>query len=116
MEAALLIKAGIALVAAVLWLIGKAASASSSPAPMAATPPPVPRRTRRVRNAPPPIAPEPEPSAPVAAIHLDDTSLVVTRPARAQSRAQFRGASALRQAIIAREVLGLPLSLRPPRF
>ena len=85
-------------------------------ASVAAVSPPVPRRTRRVRNAPPPIAPEPEPSAPVAAIHLDDTSLVVTRPARAQSRAQFRGASALRQAIIAREVLGPPLSLRPPRF
>jgi hypothetical protein len=81
-----------------------------------AAPPPVPRRTRRVRNAPPPLTPEPAPSAPVAAMHLDDTSLVVTRPARAQSRLQFRGASALRQAIIAREVLGLPLSLRPPRF
>jgi hypothetical protein len=81
-----------------------------------AVPPPVPRRTRRVRNAPPPLAPEPEPSAPVAAVHLDDTSLVVTRPARAQSRLQFRGTAALRQALVAREVLGLPLSLRPPRF
>jgi hypothetical protein len=79
-------------------------------------PPPVPRRTRRVRNAPPPLAPEPEPSAPVAAIHLDDTSLVVTRPARAHTRMQFRGSAALRQALVAREVLGLPLSLRPPRF
>jgi hypothetical protein len=79
-------------------------------------PPPVPRRTRRVRNAPPPLAPEPEPSAPVAAVHLDDTSLVVTRPARAHTRMQFRGSAALRQALVAREVLGLPLSLRPPRF
>jgi len=81
-----------------------------------AVPPPVPRRTRRVRNMPPPLVPEPEPSAPVAAVHLDDTSLVVTRPARAQSRLQFRGTAALRQALVAREVLGLPLSLRPPRF
>lgn len=87
--------------------------ASVEPTPL---PPPVPRRTRRVRNAPPSLAPEPEPSAPVAAIHLDDTSLVVTRPARAQSRLQFRGTAALRQALVAREVLGLPLSLRPPRF
>jgi hypothetical protein len=29
---------------------------------------------------------------------------------------QFRGTAALRQALVAREVLGLPLSLRPPRF
>ena len=81
-----------------------------------AVPPPVPRRVRRIRNVPPTLAPEPEPSAPVAATHLDDTSLVVTRPARAQSRLQFRGSAALRRALVAREVLGLPLSLRPPRF
>jgi hypothetical protein len=87
--------------------------ASVEPTPL---PPPVPRRTRRVRNAPPPLAPEPEPSAPAAAVHLDDTSLVVTRPARAHTRMQFRGSAALRQALVAREVLGLPLSLRPPRF
>ena len=59
---------------------------------------------------------EPAPAAPVAAVHLDDTSLVVTRPARAHTRMQFRGSAALRQALVAREVLGLPLSLRPPRF
>jgi len=41
---------------------------------------------------------------------------VVTRPARAHSRRQFRGSAALREAVIAREVLGLPLALRPPRF
>jgi hypothetical protein len=115
MEPALFIKIVIGVVAFAVWVAGQIKAQASEPTPMA-VPPPVPRRTRRVRNTPPPIAPEPEPSAPVAAIHLDDTSLVVTRPARAQSRAQFRGASALRQAIIAREVLGLPLSLRPPRF
>jgi hypothetical protein len=119
MESALLIKAGIALVAAALWVIGRAASDSPGPASIA-VPPPVPRRVRRIRNVPPRLATEPEqepaPPAPVAAVHLDASSLVVTRPARAQSRVQFRGASALRQAIIAREVLGPPLSLRPPRF
>jgi hypothetical protein len=78
--------------------------------------PPLPRRVRRIRNAPPRVEEEPAPSPPVAAVHLDDTSLVVTRPARAQSRLQFRGTAALRQALVAREVLGLPLSLRPPRF
>jgi hypothetical protein len=60
--------------------------------------------------------PEPEAPAPVVATHLDATSLVVTRPARAHSRRQFRGSAALREAVIAREVLGLPLALRPPRF
>jgi hypothetical protein len=28
---------------------------------------------------------------------------------------QFRGSAAMRQAIVAREVLGPPLALRPPR-
>jgi hypothetical protein len=74
------------------------------------------RRTRRVRNAPALAPIVPEPTAPAAAVHLDASSLVVTRPARAQTRTQFRGSAALRQAIVAREVLGLPLSLRPPRF
>lgn len=119
MESALLIKAGIALVAVALWVIGRAASDSPGPASIA-VPPPVPRRVRRIRNVPPRLAPEPEPepapSAPAAAVHLDASSLVVTRPARAHTRMQFRGTAALRQALVAREVLGPPLSLRPPRF
>ena len=115
MELALIIKVAIGLVAFVAWLIGKIKGPVEQ-APLAATPPPVPRRTRRVRNAPPPVAPEQEAPAPVVATHLDDTSLVVTRPARAHTRTQVRGSAALRQALVAREVLGLPLSLRPPRF
>lgn len=115
MEAALAIKAVIALVAFAAWLIGKMKGAAA-PAPIAAPTPPIPRRVRRPRNAPPPLAPEPEPPAAAPAQHLDETSLVVTRPARAHARTQFRGSAALRQAIVAREVLGLPLSLRPPRF
>jgi len=85
---------------------------SVEPTPL---PPPIPRQGRRRRNAP---LPEPETvaPAPVAAVHLDDTSLAVTRPARAQPRTQFRGLSALRRAIVAREVLGPPLSLRRPRY
>ena len=115
MEAALGIKLVVGLVAFAAWAYGKIKGADT-PAPIAATPPPLTRRARRVRNAPAPVAPEPEAPAPVAATHLDDTSLVVTRPARAHTRGQFRGSAALRQAIVAREVLGLPLSLRPPRF
>ena len=56
------------------------------------------------------------PARPTAAPHLDASDLVVTRPARALSRSQFRGQAALRQAIVAREVLGPPLCLRPPRY
>ena len=115
MELAVVIQVVIGVVAFAAWAIGKL-KAPDAPAPVAAMTLPVPRRTRRVRNTPPPLAPEPEPLAPVAAIHLDASSLVVTRPARAHSRGQFRGSAALRQAVIAREVLGLPLSLRPPRF
>jgi hypothetical protein len=55
--------------------------------------------------------PEPAPAvaAPVAA------PLVVTRPARAAVRADFKGRDALRRSLIAQEVLGPPLALRPPR-
>ena len=115
MEPALFIKIVIGVVVFAVWVAGQIKAQAGQPSPIT-VPPPVPRRTRRVRNAPPPLAPEPEPSAPVAAMHLDDTSLVVTRPARAHTRLQVRGSAALRQALVAREVLGLPLSLRPPRF
>ena len=117
MELALFIKIVIGVVAFAVWVAGKLKAEAGEPASIA-VPPPVPRRVRRIRNVPPRLAPEPEPvpSAPVAAVHLDDTSLVVTRPARAHTRLQFRGSAALRQALVAREVLGLPLSLRPPRF
>ena len=115
MELALFIKIVIGVVAFAVWVAGKLKAEAGQPSPIA-VPPPVPRRIRRIRNVPPTLAPEPEPSAPVAAVHLDDTSLVVTRPARTHTRMQFRGSAALRQALVAREVLGPPLSLRPPRF
>ena len=69
MDLALVIKIVIGLVAFAAWVAGKIKAEAGQPAPIA-VPPPVPRRTRRVRNAPPPLAPEPEPSAPVAAVHL----------------------------------------------
>jgi hypothetical protein len=115
MELALFIKIVIGVVAFAAWVAGKIKAEAGEPAPIAVPPLPVPRRTRRVRNAPPLVV-EPESPAPVVAAHLDASSLVVTRPARAHTRTQFRGSAALRQALVAREVLGLPLSLRPPRF
>jgi hypothetical protein len=119
MEPALIIKIAIGVGGFAAWMVaGQIKAGAGQPAPIV-VPPPVPRRIRRVRNTPPPLVPEPlapGPSAPVAATHLDDASLVVTRPLRAQSRLQFRGSAALRRALVAREVLDLPLSLRPSRF
>ena len=80
-------------------------------------PPAQPRRARRARGptAKPAVeAPAPAP-VPAPPAHLDVGDLQVARPARARSRAQFSGRAALRQAIVAREVLGPPLALRPPR-
>lgn len=77
-----------------------------------------PRRARRARAvAPTPAASAPESVVPAVApaAHLDANSLQVSRRVRSSARPQFLGRSALRQAIVAREVLGPPLSLRPPR-
>lgn len=90
--------------------------AEESAANPPALPPAQPRRARRGRNVAVKPAVEAEAPAPAPAPHLDASDLQVTRPARAHARPQFRGSAALRQAIVAREVLGLPLSLRPPRF
>lgn len=79
-------------------------------------PPAQPRRVRRGQRVAPPMASEPESVTAPSAPHLDASDMQVTRAVRAQPRMQFRGPAALRQAIVAREVLGLPLSLRPPRF
>jgi hypothetical protein len=104
-----------------VWAYGQMKEKAEKPAPsVMAAPPPIPRRARKPRapQSAPKAAEEPAEGAarPAPAPHLDSTSLVVTRPARALSRSQFRGAAALRQAIVAREVLGPPLCLRPPRF
>ena len=104
-----------------VWAYQRMKAKAEQPAPsVMAAPPPIPRRTRKPR------APKPAPKSaegpaegaarPTPTPHLDASDLVVTRPARALSRTQFRGAAALRQAIVAREVLGPPLCLRPPRF
>ena len=102
---------------AMIDALKKLAEAASPPA----LPPAMPRRARRTGNPPAgsavvPSEPEPSLASPVPPAHLDVGDLQVTRPPRARPRAQFFGRSALRQAVIAREVLGPPLSLRPPRF
>ena len=123
MESAAVIKLLLAVGGFAVWAYGQFKGKAEQPAPTAmAVPPPIPRRARKPRS----VAPKPAPKAAeepaegaarlTPAPHLDSTNLVVTRPARAQARTQFRGAAALRQAIVAREVLGPPLCLRPPRF
>lgn len=123
MEGAAIFKLLLAAGGFAVWAYQQVRAKVEQPTPTAmAAPPPIPRRVRKPRAAAPKNAAKPaeEPAEgsvrPAAAVHLDASSLVVTRPARALSRTQFRGAAALRQAIVAREVLGPPLCLRPPRF
>lgn len=124
MEGAVIFKLLLAAGGFAVWAYQQVRAKVEQPTPTAmAAPPPIPRRTRKAR---PTVAPKKAakpaeevaegPARPAAAVHLDASDLVVTRPARALSRSQFRGAAALRQAIVAREVLGPPLCLRPPRF
>ncbi len=124
MDGAVIFKLLLAAGGFAVWAYQQVRAKVEQPAPTAmAAPPPIPRRPRKSRPA---VAPKKAakaaeelaegPARPAAVPHLDSSSLVVTRPARALSRSQFRGAAALRQAIVAREVLGPPLCLRPPRF
>ena len=124
MEGAVILKVLLAAGGFAVWAYQQVRAKVEQPAATAmAAPPPIPRRIRKARPA---VAPKKAakpaeevaegPARPAAAVHLDASDLVVTRPARALSRSQFRGAAALRQAIVAREVLGPPLCLRPPRF
>ena len=122
MEAAAIFKLLLAAGGFAVWAYQQLKAKAEQPAPTAmAAPPPLPRRVRKPRPSAKPAAKAAEEPAegsarPAATPHLDASDLVVTRPARALSRSQFRGAAALRQAIVAREVLGPPLCLRPPRF
>lgn len=120
MDAAFVFKAAVAVVAFGLWLYHKSGEGAAPIAsgPMAA-PPPVPRRARRARSAPEASPKEAAADAGESVVTParppEASGLRVTRPAVARVRAEFRGVAALRRAVIAREVLGPPLSLRPPR-
>ena len=122
MEGALILKLLLAAGGFAAWAYQQLKAKVEQPAPTAmAAPPPIPRRARKPRAPAKPAAkaaeePAEGPARPAPAPLPDAAGLVVTRPARALPRSQFRGAAALRQAIVAREVLGPPLCLRPPRF
>ncbi|MBM3867946.1 MAG: hypothetical protein FJ384_03335 [Verrucomicrobia bacterium] len=117
MEGALLFKLLLAGGGFAVWAYRQLKAKAEQPAPSVMTaPPPIPRRVRRPRSAAKPApAPAPEPAAAPVRPEPVARPVVAERTPVRPDRAQFRGAAALRRAIVAREVLGPPLCLRPPR-
>ena len=117
MEGALILKLLLAAGGFAVWVYQQLKAKVEQPAPTAmAAPPPIPRRARKPRGPAKPVAQAAEEPAPVPVRPAPTPALdVPVRPVRASARPRFRGAAALRQAIVAREVLGPPLCLRPPR-
>ncbi len=104
------------LVAALIALLRWAAGRFSVPEEEMAAPPPVPapavRRPRRPRAAPaPPEADDEGPAAPVPAPPRPPVAAVAPPLPSVHAR-DFATRAALRRAVVAREVLGPPLSLR----
>ncbi|MEY4403001.1 MAG: hypothetical protein RIR91_1036 [Verrucomicrobiota bacterium] len=101
-----------------IFVVGRLFAASGEPTP---TPPPLPttplRRLRKRALKTPPPAPEPEsvPLAPPVATVAPVVTQPLLRFGHRAIRKEFASREALRRAIIAQEVLGPPLSLRPPR-
>ena len=105
------------LVAGLIALLRWAAGRFSAPEEAEAAPPPVPvaapRRARRARPPAPPAAVEADegPAAPPPAPVAAAAPSVARRAPSAHAR-DFATRAALRRAVVAREVLGPPLSLR----
>lgn len=107
----LLIAAAIALAR---WVASTFSAEEVPPPPVPAAPtPPRVRRRRTVPTLPAAFADTP---ATPPAVPVEVRSLRVVTPPRPTPRfrvaAQFKGSAALRQAMIAREVLGPPVSMR----
>ena len=103
-----------AVIALLRWVAGRMSAEEEEPAPL---PPPVPaprpRRPRRAAPVPAPAPPAAEPPAP--RLPAPAPALVAPRPAPRRASAfarDFRDVAALRRAVVAREVLGPPVSLR----
>ena len=116
MEGALILKLLLAAGGFAVWAYQQVKAKAERPAPTAmAAPPPIPRRVRKPRAAAPKAVAKPAaepaegPARPAPAV------VPAVAPAPSAARARFRGVAALRQAVVAREVLGPPLCLRPPR-
>ena len=106
------------LVAALIALLRWAAGRFSEPGETEAVPPPVPPAPpRRVRRAPASLVPAPaepreEGPAPAELPPPRVALPAVVRPAPSPHARDFATRAALRRAVVAREVLGKPLSLR----
>lgn len=103
-----------AVIALLRWVAGKMSAEEEAPAPL---PPPVPApRPRRLRRVVPVPVPDPAPPEPRQRQDFPPpVSMPAVQPAprRVSPYARdFRGAASLRRAVVAREVLGPPLSLR----
>ncbi|MFN7340471.1 MAG: hypothetical protein ACK5VI_05250 [Opitutia bacterium] len=105
-----------AVIALLRWVAGKMSVEEEEPAPL---PPPAPApRPRRSRRAEPPRLPEPAAASPEPRQRADfrppvAAPAVQPSPRRVSPYARdFRDAASLRRAVVAREVLGPPLSLR----
>jgi len=121
MEASQIFKVLLAVGGLALWAYRQLKAKEEQPAPTAMSrPPPIPRRVRRPRAATKPVmkAAEEPGEGPVRPPPTVPVLTVVPSAASATPsvRARFRGTAALRRAVVAREVLGPPLCLRPPRF
>jgi len=103
-----------------IFVVGRLFAASGEPPP---TPPPLPttplrrlrKRALKTPPATPASAPEPVPVAPPVAAVAPVVTQPLLRFGHRAIRKEFASREALRRAIIAQEVLGPPLSLRPPR-
>jgi hypothetical protein len=106
----LLIAAAIALAR---WVASTFSAEEVPPPPVPAAPtPPRVRRRRPTSALPVPFAVTPV-TPPVIPVETRPLRVVAPRPTpRFRVVAQFKGSAALRQAIIAREVLGPPVSMR----
>jgi hypothetical protein len=101
-----------------IFVIGKLFAMSGQPDVPPPLPPAAPRRPRkRVVKAPPsPTAAEPSDGpSPLAVAPAPVVAPMSPRAGQRAVRREFASRDALRRAIVAQEVLGPPLALRPPR-
>jgi hypothetical protein len=99
-----------------IFVIGKLFAMSGQPDVPPPLPPAAPRRPRKRAVKSPPLPTAAEPSSgpsPIASAPVVESA--PARIGRRVVRRDFASRDALRRAIVAQEVLGPPLALRPPR-
>lgn len=101
-----------ALIALLRWVAGRVTDPGEDAASPPPAPPPAVRRPRRPRVAPLAAAADAREEGPAAAPPPRPPVPAVARPAPSAHARDFATRAALRRAVVAREVLGPPLSLR----